>query len=164
MPTLEIVRGTFLSQLESKQWPRIESSGIPVQEPLAGSHDSNRALRLPGDLFQAMGVFYLHIRRGSSQMSLARQLCAQLDRIGVHYHVRTIKRHLSGDVATIPVSVQDAMRDLLLRDTSMQTWRDVTFALWSVGLSVTSDRLRPKYVSTQRSTFCRLAGWRFLCL
>jgi len=95
-------------------------------------------------------VFYLHIRRGSSRISLAQQLRAQLDGIGVHYHVRTIKRHLSGDVATIPVCLQDAMHDLLLRDTSMQTWRDVTFALWSAGLSVTPDRLRPKYVSTQR--------------
>ena len=139
-----------MSQSESKLVPSSESSKIPAQERLAGSHDSNHAARLPGDLFRAMGVFYLRIRRDSSRISLARQLCAQLDGMGVHYHVRTIKRHLSGDVATIPVSVQDAMRDLLLRDTNMQTWRDVTFALWSVGLSVTPDRLRPKYVSTQR--------------
>ena len=115
-----------------------------------GSHDNNRTSRLPGDLFRAMGVFYLLMKRDLSQESLARKLCAQLDGIGVHYHVRTIKRQLSGDVATVPVSVQDAMRDLLLHDTNMQTWRDVTFALWSAGLSVTSDRLCPRYVSIQR--------------
>jgi hypothetical protein len=97
-----------------------------------------------------MAVFYLLMKRDSSQGSLARKLCAQLDGMGVHYHIRTIKRQLSGEVATIPVSVQDVMRDLLLRDTSLQTWRDVTFTLWSVGLSVTSDRLHPRYVSTQR--------------
>jgi hypothetical protein len=139
-----------LSQSESKLDPRSEPSKVASKERLEGSHDCNRATRLPGDLFRAMGVFYLRISRGSSQISLARQLRAQLDGIGVHYHVRTIKRHLSGDVATIPVSVQDAMRDLLLRDTSMQTWRDVMFTLWSAGLSVTPDRLRSKYVSTQR--------------
>jgi hypothetical protein len=144
------VRGASLSQSESKPGPRSESSRIPAQEQLAGNHDSNRASRLPGDLFRAMGVFYLRIRPGSSRMSLARQLCAQLDSIGERYHVRTIKRHLSGDVATIPVSVHDAMRDLLLHDTNMRTWRDITFALWAVGLSVTPDRLRPKFVSTRR--------------
>jgi hypothetical protein len=144
------VRGAFLKQLESRSGPSSESSNIPARARLAESHDGSRASRLPGDLFRAMAVFYLRITGSSSQISLARQLRAQLDAMGVYYHVRTIKRHLSGDVATIPVAVQDAMRDLLLRDTKLQTCRDVTFALWSVGLSVTSDRLRSEYVSTQR--------------
>ncbi|MEE8338716.1 MAG: hypothetical protein V3R56_01155 [Xanthomonadales bacterium] len=139
-----------MSQWESTLSPSSKSGRIPAQERLAGSHDSNRTSRLPGDLFRAMAVFYLLMKRDSSQGSLARKLCAQLDGMGVHYHIRTINRHLSGDVATVPVSIQDAMRDLLLRDTSLQTWRDVTFTLWSVGLSVTSDRLHPQYVSTQR--------------
>ena len=127
-----------------------ESRSVPADGQLAASESTEIISRVPGDLFRAMGMIYLHIRRGSSREALARQLCAQLDAIGVRYHLRSIKRHLSGDVATIPLSVQAAMRDLLLRNNGMQTWRDIEFALWSTGQSVTQERRRPAYVATQR--------------
>lgn len=114
------------------------------------SHVDNREWRLPGTLLRAMGVIYLRLSPDSSQGSLARRLQGQLASRGTHYDVRTLKRQLSGGVATVPACVQDAMRHLLLRDSFMQSDAEIEFALWSAGLSPSPNQRRPIFVSTSR--------------
>lgn len=109
-----------------------------------------REVRLPGDLFRGMGILYLRFKPGASRESLARDLRAALADRGVHYHLRSLKRQLSGSVSTVLASVQETMRDLLLRDTNLQTPADVEFALWTAGLAVNPDRRRTVYVATER--------------
>ena len=109
-----------------------------------------REARLPGDLFRGMGVLYLRCRPGASRESLAGALRADLANRGVHYHVRSLKRQLSGSVSTVPPSVQETMRDLLLRDTELKSPADIEFALWTAGLAVSPDRRRAAYVATAR--------------
>ena len=110
----------------------------------------SRGVRVPGALFRGMGVLYLRLNPESSRESLARDLRDYLEGPGVQYHMRSLKRQLSGGVATVPASVQQAMQDMLLRDTSMQTPADIEFALWSAGLAVVTDRRRSAYVSAER--------------
>lgn len=109
-----------------------------------------RKERLPGFRFRGMGVLYLRLNPGTSRESLARVLCAELERRGVHYHMRSLKRQLIGSVSTVPMSVQQAMYDLLLRDTDLQTVTDVEYALWTAGLAVSPARRRAAYVATDR--------------
>lgn len=106
--------------------------------------------RLPGDLFRGMGILYLRFKPGASRESLARALRAELADRGVHYHVRSLKRQLHGSVSTVLASVEEMMRDLLLRDTDLQTPADVEFALWTAGLAVSPGRRRAMYVATER--------------
>lgn len=113
-------------------------------------HAESRGVRVPGQLFRGMGVLYLRLKPDSSRESLARDLRDHLRTMGVRYHMRSLKRQLAGDVTTVPASVQQAMHDLLLRDTSLQKAADVEFALWTAGLAVVTDRRRSAYVTTER--------------
>lgn len=106
--------------------------------------------RLPGDLFRRMGILYLRFKPDASRESLARALRAELADRGVRYHVRSLKRQLDGSVSTVLTSVQQTMRDLLLRDTDLQTPADIEFALWTAGLAVSPGRRRAVYVATAR--------------
>ena len=109
-----------------------------------------REERLPGYRFRGMGILYLRFKPGASRESLARALRAELEDRSVQYHLRSLKRQLSGSVATVPTGIQDAMHDLLLRDTDLQTPTDVEFALWTAGLAVSPARRRAAYVATER--------------
>lgn len=109
-----------------------------------------REERLPGHLFRGMGILYLRLKPGASRESLARALRAEFEHRGVHYHRRSLKRQLSGSVSTVPAAVQEAMHDLLLRDTDLQTPTAVEFALWTAGLGVSPARRRAAYVATDR--------------
>ena len=136
--------------MESCRRPRITCRSGNPRDRLVTRDTGNRKARLPGHLVRRMGVLYLRLKPGSSRESLARTLRAHLETMGVHYHVRTLKRQLSGSVATVPESVQEAMRDILLRDTDLQTATDIEFALWAAGLAVSPDRRCAKYVATER--------------
>lgn len=135
-------------------WNRVETKARVQQRYGSGrpvtSRTENREARLPGHLVRGLGVLYLRIKPGSSLESLARTLRGHLEGIGVHYHLRSLTRQLSGSVSTVPKRVQDAMRDVLLRDTGMQTIADVEFALWTAGLAVSPDRRRSEYIATER--------------
>ena len=109
-----------------------------------------RDARLPGELFRAMGDLYLLKRPEVGPTSLATELQRELQDAGIHYHVRTLKRQLGGQIATIPASVQQAMEQVLLRANGMRTGRDVERALVAAGLTVDRGKRRPAYVSTSR--------------
>ena len=110
----------------------------------------NSHVRLPGDLFRAMGALYLRKQPQSCQERLARELKARLEGVGVNYHIRTLNRQLTGEVSTVAALVEDAMRNVVLRVNGMRTNLDIERALVTAGLSVNPERRRPEYVSTDR--------------
>src|SRR5260370_17939989 len=65
--------------------------------------------RKPGTLVRAMGEFALRKGLFPSKESLARRLCKDLESYGIIYHVRTLKRQISGFIATVPSEVQSAL-------------------------------------------------------
>ncbi len=110
----------------------------------------DRNLRLPGDLFRAMGTLYLREHPEACQERLARTLKRHLEAVGINYHIRTVRRQLTGSVVTVPAQVEDAMTDLILRFDGIRTNLDIERALAAAGLSVSLARRRPAYVSTKR--------------
>ena len=112
------------------------------------SHSSNE--RLPGGLFRAMGELYLLQKPQLCREWLAKQLQNELQQRGVNYHVRTLKRQLTGQVATVPLPVQDAMQQLILRVNGMQTHNDIEHMLAAAGLIVSRQQRRSEYVRIER--------------
>ncbi|MFQ6004249.1 MAG: RNA polymerase sigma factor RpoD/SigA [Woeseia sp.] len=110
----------------------------------------DRNVRLPGDLLRAMGTLYLRKCPKASQERLAQTLKCQLDARGIDYHIRTLRRQLTGSVLTVPAQVEDAMRNVLRRVDGIRTNLDIERALATAGLSISLARRRPDYVSTAR--------------
>lgn len=106
--------------------------------------------RTPGALVRAMGALLLLKTPGRSRESLARELQEHLRTLGVEYHVRTLKRQLTGSVSSVPPEVQAAMRDVLLRVDGLRTDRDIEIALGAAGLWVSPEERQPEYLSTER--------------
>ena len=113
-----------------------------------GAHGSLE--RTPGALFRAMGNLVFIKKPGGSREALARELQEHLVTQGVDYHVRTLKRQLTGSVATVPPEVQAAMRHVLIRANGLRTDVDIEAALRESDLCVAPEERQPAYVSTER--------------
>ena len=107
-----------------------------------GSHGSPE--RMPGALFGAVGVLFL---QNVSREALARELKEHLATLGVSYHVRTLKRQLTGKVASVPPEAQGAMRHLVLKANGLRTHADIEAALLATGLEVAPEVRQPAYLS-----------------
>jgi len=105
--------------------------------------------RTPGALFRAMGALYLR-KTDCSREALARELQAHLDTMGVDYHIRTLRRQLTGFVSSVPPQVQGAMRDVLIRANGLRTDLDIENALRAAGLCVPPAERQPEYLATER--------------
>ena len=57
--------------------------------------------RTPGALFRAMGTLFRG-EKDCARESLARELLERLDTPHFDYHVRTLKRQLTGSVSEVP--------------------------------------------------------------
>ena len=112
-----------------------------------GSHGSPE--RMPGALFRAVGVLFLQ-KKDVSREALARELKEHLATLGVSYHVRTLKRQLTGKVASVPPEVQRAMRHLVLKANGLRTQADIEAALLAAGLEVAPEVRQPAYLSSER--------------
>ena len=112
-----------------------------------GSHGSPE--RMPGALFRAVGVLFLQ-KKDVSREALARELKEHLETLGVSYHVRTLKRQLTGKVASVPPEVQGAMRHLVLKANGLRTEADIEAALLAAGLEVAPQLRQPEYLSSER--------------
>jgi hypothetical protein len=112
-----------------------------------GSHGSLE--RMPGALFRAMGALFLR-KKDCSREALARELQEHLETLGVDYHVRTLKRQLTGRVSSVPPEVQGAMRHVLLRANGLQTDLDIENALRAARLRVSPEEREPAYLSPER--------------
>ena len=115
---------------------------------MCGPHGSLE--RTAGARFRAMGALVLLEKRGRSREALARELQEHLKTLGVDYHVRSLKRQLSGSVSSVPPEVETAMRDVLLRANGLRTDVDIDKALGAAGLRVGPEARRHLYVSTER--------------
>ena len=105
--------------------------------------------RMPGALFRAVGVLFLQ-KKDVSREALARELKEHLATLGVSYHVRTLKRQLTGKVASVPPEVQGAMRHLVLKANGLRTEADIEAALLAAGLQVAPEVRQPEYLSSER--------------
>ena len=112
-----------------------------------GSHGSPE--RMPGALFRAMGALFLQ-KKDVSHEALARELKEHLETRGVNYHVRTLKRQLTGKVGSVPPEVQGAMRHLVLATNGLRTEADIEAALVAAGLQVAPEVRQPAYLSSER--------------
>ena len=120
--------------------------GLNEAQTVRNSHGSLE--RTPGALFRAMGVLLRLEKPASSREALARELAEHLGALGVDYHVRTLKRQLTGRVSSVPAEVEAAMRHLLLRANPLRTDVDIEQALGAAGLRIAQEERQPTYLST----------------
>lgn len=121
---------------------------MTVTRPNADIHVSPE--RVPGAFFRAMGALYFKEHPDCSQESLARDLGRGLAARGIGYHVRTLKRHLTGAVSSVPPEVEAEMCRLLTGGNGLRTLRDIEQALAASGLEVgPAERISP-YVPVDR--------------
>lgn len=69
--------------------------------------------RIPGATFRAAVARFVERNPGTSREALARALRQRLSTRGIDYHLRTLKRQISGAVATIPPEVHSTLRDII---------------------------------------------------
>ena len=105
--------------------------------------------RTPGALFRAMGTLVLQ-KKDCSREALAFELQEHLETLAIDYHVRTIKRQLTGGVSSVPPEVQGAMRHVLLRANGLGTDLDIESALRTARMWVAPEEREPEYLSTGR--------------
>ena len=110
------------------------------------------ALRVPADLFRAMGVLYVRQVPGASYEALARRLQTDLNGDGVRYHVRTLKRHLRGQVATVPPRVEAALAAVLAADEHLRTLAETRQLVQDAVHATNPATCRGEYVTSGRLT------------
>jgi hypothetical protein len=80
---------------------------MSISMPAVDAADSPE--RIPGAAFRAAASLHLTRSPHLSREALARELRERLERRGIGYHLRTLKRQLSGSVATVPPEVERAL-------------------------------------------------------
>ena len=123
--------------------------GTPAPVPHAGLASSmvgaapergGDPVRSSGDLFRAMGWLLVGSRPGMSREALAHELQHRLATRGVRYHVRTLKRQLSGAVRTVWPAVESAMAEIVAGQLGLRSLREVRDALAAAGLGPFESR------------------------
>ena len=133
----------MLSQISLLPSPEPSAVGLPH---LGGSAaptavaESGDQVRLSGDLFRAMGDLLLRRRPGSSRGAVAHELQRRLAARGIHYHPRTLKRQLTGQVRSVLAGVESVMTQLLAESLDLSTLDDVREALTAAGLGPGDSR------------------------
>ncbi len=98
--------------------------------------------RVPGIFFRALATYFLRKNPAHSREALARALCSRLRISGAKYHERTLKRQLSGEIASVAPEVERTMLQLLLESNGFATEAQIEKALAAEGLDVSpEDRL-----------------------
>src|SRR5712691_4549384 len=120
----------MLAQISPRPSPEPSAVGLPhrggpaaptaVEEPGAGRDQ----VRLSGDLFRAMGDLLLRHWPGSSRGAVAHELQRRLAACGIHYHVRTLKRQLTGHVRSVRARVESVMAQVLAESLGLSTLDD----------------------------------------
>jgi hypothetical protein len=75
-----------------------------------------------------------------SREALVRELQRRLSTLGVLYHVRTLKRQLSGEVRTVWPAVESAMAEIVAGRLGLRSLREVRDALAAAGLGPLDSR------------------------
>ena len=82
---------------------RVPLNWPPIEAREGASHGSPE--RVPGTIFRALAVLYRRRHPDLSRGVLALELSGRLASGGIHYRLRTLRRHLSGAVSTIPPEI-----------------------------------------------------------
>ncbi len=106
--------------------------------------------RIPGAAFRAAAALHLQRTPSLSREALARELRERLSRSGIGYHLRTLKRQLSGAVATVPPEVQRALREVITQVGGETAVAEIEQALVEAGLSGETAATTPTYIACER--------------
>jgi len=106
--------------------------------------------RIPGTAFRAAAALHLQRTPGLSREALARDLREALSFRGIGYHLRTLKRQLSGCVATVPPEVDRALRDLITSSAGADAVSAIEDALVEAGLGGQTLATAPTYIACER--------------
>ncbi len=114
----------------------------------SGAHGSPE--RVPGAFFRAMGALFLKIDADVSREALAHTLIRRLETAGISYHVRTLKRQLSGAVSSVPPEVVKEMRQLMVERNDLATEVDIERALVASGIEFPQGERSSTHVLVER--------------
>ncbi len=106
--------------------------------------------RRPGTLVRAMGEFALSKGLFPSKESLARKLCKDLKSYGIIYHVRTLKRQISGFIATVPSEVQSALAKIAFNGNGQRSGVDIRQLCAEAEISSPNGNDSPAYVLSEK--------------
>lgn len=126
--------------------PLHPKSAVPARE--GASHGSPE--RVPGVLFRGLAVLYLRGHPHVSRGGLAQELSQRLTSGGIHYHLRTLRRQLSGAVSTVPPEVESAMRQMLRERDGLAREEELERALAASGIEIPRGDRASAHVMVER--------------
>ena len=97
-----------------------------------------------------MGEFALSKGLFPSQESLARRLCKNLESYGIIYHVRTLKRQISGFIDTVPPEVESALAKVVFNGNGQRSGVDIRQLCAEAGISRPNENNSPAYVLSEK--------------
>jgi hypothetical protein len=106
--------------------------------------------RVPGALFRALATLFVRGHPAVSRGALARELSQRLAPSGIRYHLRTLRRQLSGAVSTVPPEVEEAMRQILRERDGRTRDEDVERALAASGIEIPQGERSSAHVMVER--------------
>ncbi len=125
---------------------RLDPSRIGARE--SASHGSPE--RVAGAIFRVLAVLYWRCHPDVSRGALARELSRRLASGGIHYHLRTLRRQLSGAVSTVPPEVETAMRQILRERDGLAREEELEGALAASGIEIPHGDRAPVRVMAER--------------
>ena len=128
---------------------RVPLSRPPIEACEGASHGSPE--RAPGALFRVLAVLYLRRHPDVPRGALARELRRRLAAGGIHYHLRTLGRQLSGAVSTVPPEVETAMRQILRERDGLAREEELERALAASGIEIPPGDRASAYVMVERT-------------
>jgi len=127
---------------------RVPLNWPPIEAREGASHGSPE--RVPGTIFRALAVLYRRRHPDLSRGVLALELSGRLASGGIHYRLRTLRRHLSGAVSTVPPEVETTMRQILRERDGLAREEDLERALAASGIEIPPGDRASAYVMVER--------------
>ncbi len=127
---------------------RVPLNWPPIEAREGASHGSPE--RVPGTIFRALAVLYRRRHPDLSRGVLALELSGRLASGGIHYHLGTLRRHLSGAVSTVPPEVETAMRQILRERDGLAREEELERALAASGIAIPPGDRTSAHVMVER--------------
>lgn len=118
--------------------------------PARGGASYGSPERVPGAFFRALAVLYLRGHPDVSRGALAQELNQRLASSGIHYHLRTLRRQLSGAVSTVPPEAETAMRQILRERDGLAGEEELERALAASGIEIPRGDHSSAHVMVER--------------
>ncbi len=122
-----------------------------IQMPVATAVSATE--RIPGATFRATVARFVERNPGMSREALARTLRERLSERGIDYHLRTLKRQISGAVATVPPEVLGTLRDIITESVGndVAPGSSGEHAMGLPDLDFDSADIAPAYIACERA-------------